>query len=75
MKPGDTLLLYTDGVSEAPNAAREWFGKRRIEEYLNLHAGAPAEQTVLDLFTALRFFSPGTAQADDITVMVLRYLG
>jgi sigma-B regulation protein RsbU (phosphoserine phosphatase) len=75
MKPGDGLLLYTDGASEAPNAGREWFGKRRIEEYVNLHATAPAERMVLDLFTALRFFSPETAQPDDITVMALRYLG
>ena len=75
MKPGDGLLLYTDGASEAPNAASEWFGKGRIENFVNLHAAAPAEQMVLDLFTALRFFSPGTAQADDITVMALRYRG
>ena len=75
MKPGDGLLLYTDGASEAPNAASEWFGKGRIEQFVNLHAAAPAEQMVLDLFTALRFFSPGTAQADDITVMALRYRG
>jgi len=75
MKPGDGLLLYTDGASEAPNAGREWFGKRRIAEYVNLHAAEPAERMVLDLFTALRFFAPETAQPDDITVMALRYLG
>ena len=75
MKPGDGLLLYTDGVTEAPNEVREWFGNDRMKEYVSLHASGTAEQMVLDLFTALRFFSLGTAQADDITVMALRYRG
>jgi sigma-B regulation protein RsbU (phosphoserine phosphatase) len=75
MKPGDGLLLYTDGVTEAPNGVKEWFGNDRMKEYINLHASGTAEQMVLDLFTALRFFSLGTAQADDITVMALRYRG
>jgi phosphoserine phosphatase RsbU/P len=75
LKAGDGLLLYTDGVSEAPNLRREWFGKAGLEAYVNSHASATAEQVVLDLFTALRFFALGSAQNDDITVMVLRYLG
>ena len=75
MKPGDGLLLYTDGVTEAPDQVNDWFGQGRLEEYVNLHASGSAEQIVLDLFTALRFFSLGIVQADDITVMALRYLG
>ncbi|MGA3185983.1 MAG: SpoIIE family protein phosphatase [Bryobacteraceae bacterium] len=75
MKPGDGLLLYTDGVTEAPNGDRQWFGDVRLKEHVNLHASSTAERMVLDLFTSLRFFSPGTAQNDDITVMALRYRG
>jgi sigma-B regulation protein RsbU (phosphoserine phosphatase) len=75
MKAGDGLLLYTDGVTEAANQRKERFGKLRLEEYVNLHASGLVEQMVLDLFTALRFFSLGIAQADDITVMALRYQG
>ncbi len=73
MKPGDGLLLYTDGVTEAPNEVREPYGTGRLKDYVNLHASGTAEQIVLNLFTAVRFFSPGTAQTDDITVMALRY--
>jgi len=75
MKPGDGLLLYTDGVTEAPNLDRKWFGNDRMEEYVNLNAPEPVERMVLDLFTTLRYFCLGTAQADDITVMALRYRG
>ena len=75
MTPGDGLLLYSDGVTEAPDQFGALFGNARLEEYVNLHAPGSAEQMVLDSFTALRFFSLGTAQADDITVMDLRYLG
>jgi sigma-B regulation protein RsbU (phosphoserine phosphatase) len=75
MKPGDGLLLCTDGVTEANNQRKEWFGNARLEQHVNLHAAGSAEQMVLDLFTSLRFFSLGIAQADDITVMAVRYQG
>ena len=75
MKPGDGLLLYTDGVTGAPNQLHERFGNARLEEYANLYISRPVEQMVLDLFTAVRFFSLGTAQEDDISVMALRYRG
>jgi phosphoserine phosphatase RsbU/P len=75
MKPGDGLLLYTDGITEAPNGISEWFGEDRVKELINLHASGTAEQMVLDLFTSLRFFTLGAAQADDITAMALRYRG
>jgi len=75
MKPGDGLLLCTDGVTEANNQHKEWFGNARLKQHVNLHAAGSAEQMVLDLFTSLRFFSLGIAQADDITVMAVRYQG
>ncbi len=75
MQPGDGLLLFTDGVTEAPNEMGEWFGKAGLQAHVNRHAAGAPEQMVLDLFTALRYFSLGTAQADDITVMALRYQG
>jgi len=61
MKPGDGLLLYTDGVTETPNSSQESFGSTRLEKHVNIHASGVVEQMVLDLFTTLRFFSLGVS--------------
>lgn len=75
MKPGDGLLLYTDGVTGARNKFGERFGSTRLEEHASLHASGSMESMILDLYNTLRFFSGETAQTDDMTALALRYRG
>ena len=72
LDPGDVLLLYTDGVTEADNLAEEEFGLDRAIECLKAHRGE-APETILDrLFEAIDAFAGGAPQHDDITALVLK---
>ena len=75
LAPGDLVVICSDGVTEARNAAGDEFGRERLIEAMSgCHGGKPA--AVLErLFEAVRVFSQGTAQGDDITGLVLRYRG
>jgi sigma-B regulation protein RsbU (phosphoserine phosphatase) len=73
LKPGDTLVLYSDGVSEARDAADEEFGDERIRDTAAAAlAGGPAAVRAA-LLDGIRTFSGGTPQNDDLTVVVMRY--
>jgi serine phosphatase RsbU (regulator of sigma subunit)/pSer/pThr/pTyr-binding forkhead associated (FHA) protein len=73
MTPGDVLVLYSDGVSEAENPAGEEFGDEGIRRAVAPVASA-APQRVLDaLFTALQEFTASAVARDDMTAIVLRY--
>jgi serine phosphatase RsbU (regulator of sigma subunit) len=75
LKPGDLVVICSDGVTEARNAAGEEFGRERlIETMAGCHGGKP-EAVLERLFEAVRVFSQGTPQGDDITGLVLRYRG
>lgn len=73
--PGDLVVICSDGVTEARNAAGDEFGRERLIEAMSgCHGGKP--DAVLErLFEAVRVFSQGTPQGDDITGLVLRYRG
>ncbi len=73
--PGDTLFLYTDGVTEAINPEREEFGTERMAEALNRDPDATVAQLVDHVRASINSFSGDTPQADDITMMALRYYG
>jgi phosphoserine phosphatase RsbU/P len=73
LAPGETLVLYTDGVTEARDKNDAFFGDRRLEELLAVHCGESAEQLVASLHAAVQEFAIGEPQADDITVLALRY--
>jgi len=75
IEPGEGILLYTDGVTEAIDATDEFFGEQALEAYLEAHAAQPAEQIVRELHLKVQDFAKGVPQADDITVLVLRYVG
>ena len=75
LAPGEGILLYTDGVTEAVNRAEDFFGEERLEQYLSAHAGEGAEPIVAGLHAAVQEFAEGAPQSDDITVLALRYLG
>ncbi len=75
MAPGESLVLYTDGVTEARDKNEAFFGDKRLEQLLSVHSAKPAEQLVASLHAAVQEFSLGHPQSDDITVLALRFLG
>jgi phosphoserine phosphatase RsbU/P len=69
LRPGDRLVLVTDGVTEAENARGDFFDNERLE------AVAGKSETMEDIFTAVARFCGGTPLSDDCTVVDLRYMG
>jgi serine phosphatase RsbU (regulator of sigma subunit) len=67
--PGETVLFYTDGVSEAMNPANELYGDKRVREFLRKSTGTAAEIGKA-LLTDVRAHANGRAQNDDITIMI-----
>jgi serine phosphatase RsbU (regulator of sigma subunit) len=71
LMPGDTLALYTDGVTEAFNDAGEEFGDQRLIEALRRHREQPSTVLVASIADEVRRFSP-QEQYDDITLIVAK---
>jgi len=71
LAPGDTLLLYSDGITEARSAQDDEFGEARLLETLRRHRQAEASALVAAILQAVREFSAGE-QADDITLVAAR---
>ncbi|HEY7744052.1 MAG TPA: CHASE2 domain-containing protein [Burkholderiales bacterium] len=76
MAPGDSLVLVSDGVAEAMNSAGELFGRARLGRLLlEMPAGLTAEARVKAVADEVRRFSAGAEMADDVTLLVVRWLG
>ena len=77
LEAGDTLFLYTDGVTEALNTQEELFGEDRLRDTLNRDEGRElaVEPLLPYVRAALETFAQGAEQADDITMLGLTYLG
>jgi sigma-B regulation protein RsbU (phosphoserine phosphatase) len=73
LEPGDLVVVCSDGVTEARNLAGEEFGRDRLVEALAQAHGSKPEAALDLLLGAVRKYSEGAAQGDDITAMVLRY--
>lgn len=74
LAPGDTFLLYTDGVTEAFNGEREEFSDERLTA--SAERAAPAPQALLQhVLRDVQAFAGGTPQSDDITMLALQYRG
>ena len=71
--PGDTLILYTDGITEAVNQDGEEFGEGRLVNALLSHGRLPVPQLLQCVFDEVGQFSRGEQQ-DDITVVIARSL-
>lgn len=69
--PGDTLVLYTDGITESFHSDGEDFGEERLLAAVLRHADAEPEDLIQALVEEVRAFSPGE-QRDDITVIVAK---
>jgi phosphoserine phosphatase RsbU/P len=70
---GDKLILYTDGVTEAQNAAGEFFGKLRMRELVVAHAADSCERVHAALLESVAAFTGDTPQSDDLTLLVIEY--
>jgi serine phosphatase RsbU (regulator of sigma subunit) len=73
--PGDFVVVCSDGVTEARSASGDEFGRDRAIEAIRRYHGAKPDVVMDALMGAIREFVGIAAQADDITVLVLRYLG
>jgi sigma-B regulation protein RsbU (phosphoserine phosphatase) len=70
--PGDILLMFTDGVSEAMNKAGEEFGEDRLEKCLRGAAHSPAAEIITRIVDDVKRHSAGAPQSDDITLLALK---
>jgi serine phosphatase RsbU (regulator of sigma subunit) len=73
LRPHDTVVICSDGVTEAVNTADEQFGRQRLLETISAHRSASVDTMLDEVLLAVRRFSQGAPQADDITVLVVRY--
>lgn len=75
MEPGDSIFLYTDGVTEAMNPAKELFGETRLENVLNDQTARnlPVGKLLPYVKEQVDQFAKGAEQADDITMLAMEY--
>ena len=73
LEPGDTFVLFSDGVSEATNTAGDFYGEDRLLLVLSSCAGASSADIVARVMEDVRAFAAGAKQSDDITVLAARY--
>jgi len=71
MAPGDTLLLYSDGVSEAMDLSGQEYGEERLQEAWRRYGTLPPPEGIAKLMAEVEFFRAGAPQSDDITLVVL----
>jgi sigma-B regulation protein RsbU (phosphoserine phosphatase) len=72
MAPGDLVVFYTDGVTEAMDASRELFDEERLRAVVAANSGASAQQVLDAIVDAVRGFTGDLPQSDDLTLLVVR---
>ena len=75
LEPGDTLLLYTDGVTEAEDRDRNLFQDTRLKEIFGRHQDSSLETLKDGILSAVEKFTGGASQSDDVTLLAVRYRG
>lgn len=73
LEAGDTLVLFSDGVSEAADPDDELYGVPRLREALAGRLDAPLDHLQKAVFDSVEKFTRGASQADDITLLLVRY--
>jgi serine phosphatase RsbU (regulator of sigma subunit) len=75
LRPGDTLVLFSDGVTEAMDPDEKEFGMARLKEASKGHENRPIEELQSLILAAVERFTRGARQADDLTLLLVRYQG
>ena len=74
LRSGDIVLLYTDGITECWNQAREEFGLKRVREKIVEYAHLNPKEIIENLVRDLDDFASGAEQHDDMTMVVMKIL-
>ena len=74
LNPGDTLVMYTDGITEALNHEEEEFEETRLMEVIEKEHNSPASKIESSIISAVYDFVNGYPQSDDLTLVILRLL-
>lgn len=75
MEPGSTIILYTDGLTEAENAEHELYGESRLTASIAAQIDKDAASTVAGLYSDVEHHVNGAAQSDDLTILAIKYIG
>ncbi len=73
LSPGDTLVLYTDGIVEAVDSEHRWFGLENVVRTVQEHVEQPPAVIADEICRAARRFAAGGLPLDDLTAIVLRF--
>jgi serine phosphatase RsbU (regulator of sigma subunit)/predicted enzyme related to lactoylglutathione lyase len=74
LRPGDTLALYTDGITETYDSADEQFGEERLIEALQRHCASSSQSALASIVDEVQRFGPHE-QHDDITLIIAKHCG
>lgn len=74
LAPGDTLFMYTDGVTEAFNDRQEEFSEARLQQTLSGAQAGEVSETALTVLDSVKRFAGEVPQSDDIAILALKYL-
>lgn len=74
LAPGDTLVLYTDGISESTNEAEELFGDERLQEFVAQRRNLTVDRLKDEILETIRLHQGNAPQADDMTLVIIRRL-
>jgi phosphoserine phosphatase RsbU/P len=75
LAPGSTLVLYTDGATDARDTSGGMFGSDRLDRLVAANAGKSAADLVDSIIGAVQTFEAGGAQEDDLTLLAIQYRG
>ena len=75
LEPGEFLVIYTDGVSEAANISAELFEEARLRRIVEDFKGQTVEELAATIRDGVKAFSAGAPQSDDVTILVIGYKG
>ncbi len=72
LKKGDTVVMFTDGVTESINAKEELFGEKRLIEIIKKNAHLSAQMVLEQVLSGVRAFAGDVPQFDDITLLIIK---
>ncbi len=75
LQPGDRVIIYSDGVTDAQDASGKFYGRRQLRELVEAHTLLSAPELHATLVQTLDTYTEGAVQGDDLTLLVLQYQG